>query len=255
VAPFLHELFQQYGGMVSYVGGGAGVPEFTAEPCVFTAEGFVGEAAVVAFLPRRCSLGVRHGWEPILGPFVATRTRGNVIVELNWAPAIDVYHSAIAQDLGAELARDRLPSLLPAYPFGVQRAGTECVVRDPLRIDAEGGLVCAGEVPENAVLHVLRGRPRTLVTAAGRAAAEAARRAAGAEPSRAFVFDCMSREGFLGERYGEEIVAVSRRLRRVRGRLPELTGVLSLGEVASSGEGILEFLNKTTVVGLLHGAP
>jgi len=62
-----------------------------------------------------------------------------------------------------------------------------------------------------------------------------------------FTVDCISRVLFLEERFGEELKVISQ-------SLPDhLTnvGILSLGEIGNVRCGPIEWLNKTTVIGLM----
>jgi hypothetical protein len=61
--------------------------------------------------------------------------------------------------------------------------------------------------------------------------------------------DCISRVLFLGPRFGEELQAAHRRLQQAGGPQVPLFGVLSLGEIANNGTYLLEFYNKTFVLG------
>ncbi|MBI4777794.1 hypothetical protein HY792_02595 [Candidatus Desantisbacteria bacterium] len=83
IALFLSKLFDQLGNSVHYFGGGAGSLSLKSQPCLFTKDGFVQDAAVVAFIKLQCNLGVSHGWKKLIGPIVATKTYKNVIKELN----------------------------------------------------------------------------------------------------------------------------------------------------------------------------
>ena len=121
-------------------------------------------------------------------------------------------------------------------------------MRDPIAVNAAGELICVGEIPEHAALNVLKGRPEWLIAAADQAAL-ACRLPAGAQPLHSLVMDCISRRLFMGARIADELGAIQRRFQTVAPGLP-LEGALTLGEIASYGEGYLEFFNKTVVAGL-----
>ena len=250
VSRLLAELHGRLGNSVHYFGGGAGSLSLEQQPCVFTRDGVFQDAAVVAFLSCRSRLGVRHGWSFHAGPFVATRTEGNVIQQLNWERALDVYQRALQPHLDEELTPENLFHASTAFPFGIYKEGTEDVVRDPVSAGPDGELICVGEVPENAVLNILRGDRASLVSAAGRAAQDCAD-ATPIHTRAAFVVDCISRTLFLDEEFTEELNAVQECLRPVTNDV-EMHGILTLGEISSLGRGYVEFLNKTIVVAVLH---
>jgi hypothetical protein len=108
----------------------------------------------------------------------------------------------------------------------------------------EGHLVCVGEVPEGAFVHILKGSAESLILAARRASELAqASFPAGHTPRFRFVIDCISRSLFLGDAFTNELAAIDDGL--------PMVGALTLGEIANSGRDFLEFYNKTAVVGLI----
>ncbi|MCA8980296.1 MAG: FIST C-terminal domain-containing protein [Planctomycetes bacterium] len=250
VSRLLSELFGRLGNCVHYIGGGAGSLSLKQEPCVFSRDGAFQDAAVIGFIPRGSTLGVRHGWSQFHGPVVATRAAGNVIYELNWQNAFDVYRDALQQFVDEPITKHNIFQITKSFPFGIFKEGQEDVVRDPVAVDDDGGLICVGEVPENAVLNVLNGDSDSLIAAATLAARDCAP-ATGTVLHGAMIVDCVSRTIFLAERFAEELDAVQESLRKLDSQIP-LWGMLSLGEISSHGEGYVEFFNKTIVTAVFH---
>lgn len=250
IALFLSQLFSRLGNRVNYIGGGAGTLDLVQRPCVFTADGVYQDAAVVAFIDQRSTLGVRHGWSRLEGPVVATRASGNRIQELNWRSAYEFYREALADHVDGEITPENLFDITKSFPFGLYREGQEDVVRDPVAVGDDGELICVGEVPENAVVSILRGDHESLLAAAAQAAEESLPEDARNLRS-AFLVDCVSRTSFLGDRFEDELDLVRERLARLGEDLPTW-GVLSLGEISSNGSGYVDFLCKTIVSAVLH---
>lgn len=251
---FLRAIYHQLGNRVSYWGGGAGSMTMKPRPCVFTREGAHQGAGIMALSSLPSRLGVRHGWSELKGPFVATRTNGNVIVQLNWQNAFDVYRATVEADAGLAVTPENFFRVASGYPFGVRKEGQEPVVRDPVAVLEGGRLVCVGDVPENAALSILKGDPRLLAAAAGQAAREAAldgAQAGGRAIRHCLLADCVSRAMFLGSRFSDELAAMEEGLGTEAGGCPPI-GMLTLGEISSHGEGYLEFYNKTAVVAVVH---
>lgn len=249
VSAFLAALYRRFGDAVHYVGGGAGSGSLRPGPCLFSNEGVHRQAALVTFLDLASSMGVRHGWERLMGPFVATRTRHNVILDLNWSPAFEVYRAVVEADAGRPLTPETFFDVARAYPFGLCREASEDLVRDPVSVTPGGGLLCVGEVPENALLYILRGRRATLLASAAQAAKACL---PGPIPAihTGLVVDCISRALFLEADYERELARVAAVFADHHLAAPE--GVLTLGEVSSHGTGLLEFFNKTIVTGILY---
>jgi hypothetical protein len=107
----------------------------------------------------------------------------------------------------------------------------------------DNGLVCVGEIPPGSFVRLLHGQPESLIAAAKKARqlAEQATRHNIAS-GNAFIIDCISRVLFLENRISEELKAA--------GGQHRLFGALTLGEIANSGQDYLEFINKTTVIGI-----
>ncbi|MCR4442511.1 MAG: FIST C-terminal domain-containing protein [Peptococcaceae bacterium] len=250
ISLFLMSVFNKLGNAVNYLGGGAGSLSLEQKPCIFTEEGFFLNAAVVCFIRWESCLGVQHGWELIKGPLIATRTQKNVVAELNWEPAFSVYRRVVEMDSKKMFAGDNFFEIAKGYPFGILKEGAENIVRDPIAVNERGELVCVGEVPENTVLGILKGSGDSLLNAAVKAATECIP-AMGKDIKMPFVIDCISRVLFLEEAFDKEVGAVKEVLKKLLKNQP-LQGILSLGEISSSGEGFLEFFNKTIVVGVLY---
>ncbi|MEQ8707320.1 MAG: FIST N-terminal domain-containing protein [Phaeodactylibacter sp.] len=252
IAHFLSGLYDRLGDRVNFIGGGAGSLSLKQQPCLLTPEGLVQDAAVIALLDYDTHLGVKHGWKRLAGPVVATRTSKNVIHELNWEEAFTVYRGYIEADCECTFNAQNFFEVAKCYPFGISKSDAEEVVRDPISVNEEGGLVCVGEVPENAVLNIMKGTADNLIAAAAEAVEETLKNAPGNEYVRhTMVVDCVSRALFLEDRHEEELEQINRRIKAVRSEVSP-QGMLSLGEISSYGEGYLEFFNKTIVIGSLY---
>jgi len=256
ISHFLRAVYHQLGNRVSYWGGGAGSLSLRPRPCVFTREGVHQGAAILALSSLPSRLGVRHGWRELKGPFVATRSDRNVIIQLNWRNAFDVYRSTVEADAGVTITPANFFRVASGYPFGIRKEGQEVLVRDPVAVDELGRLICVGDVPENAALSILKGEPRLLIAAAGQAGRDAmldgASDGSQTRPIRhCLLADCASRGLFLEDRFEEELAQISEGLGSGAGGCKPV-GMLTLGEISSHGEGYLEFFNKTSVVAVVH---
>jgi len=250
IALFLAEMFNQLGNSVHYFGGGGGSLSLQQEPCLFCPEGFFQDAAIVSFVKLESNLGVRHGWEEIKGPMVATRTEENIIFELNWENAFDVYRETVEADSGKKLTAENFFDIAKGYPFGITKEGEEHIIRDPIAVNEKGELICVGEMPENAALSIMKGKRNSLIRAAGQAAHDCV----GSEKRGlrlSLIADCISRVIFLEDDFSKELEAVNNRIQSVDEKQTPL-GMLTLGEISSYGEGFLEFFNKTIVVGTFY---
>jgi hypothetical protein len=250
VTPVLTELFNQFGSSVGYIGGGGGSLSLQQEPCIFTPEGLFQDAVVVTFLGNESHVNVRHGWQKVMGPIVATKTDKNRIVELNWRNAFALYRSIVEADSGLVLTKENFFDVVKGYPLGLYKEGAEDIVRDPVGFTDAGELVFLIDIPENAAFNLLRGDTNAIIQAAGQAAASC-HVPAGRVPTYAIVVDCISRVLYLDQDFSRELDSVQEYVGAIKGDLvPE--GIVSLGEIASDEEGVLQAYNKTIVVGVLY---
>lgn len=250
ISSFLAELYSTLGNSVRYLGGGAGSLSLEQRPCLFTQEGYFQDAAIVLFSPLEIQLGVRHGWQRLHGPLPATKTCDTAIAELSWRNAFEVYQGVVDSDSQQTLTQQNFFDIAKAYPFGIFKEGQEDIVRDPILVSDSGDLICVGDVPENALLYILKGNKYSLISSAHQAATEAVQGVQG-RIQRFLVIDCISRVLFLGDRFSEELAAFRKQLLSQDSEIA-VEGVLTLGEISSYGEGFLEFFNKTIVVGAFY---
>lgn len=237
IGALLDSVYDVLGSDPSFFGGGAGSLSFVQKPCLFSNQGMLVDHAQLIELPARFSLGVDHGWEKFAGPFVVTSGDRNVLESLDFKPAFEVYKQHVEADSGLVFTADNFFDIAKSYPFGMEKPDGSIVVRDPITRDGNN-MVCVGEVPKNSIVHLLKGHPENLISAAGRGAS-----ALPAGKGAALLTDCISRVLYLENRFVEELQAVQQQLGE-----RALFGMLSLGEVANGGDYCLEFYNKTLVI-------
>jgi hypothetical protein len=255
IGNFLEGLYRTVGRRMCYVGGGAGTYERDDVECLFVGSEVRARSAVVVPLANRWSLGARHGWRVLHEPLLASRTRGNLIEELNWQPAYAVYRELVEAETGRPFDVQHFAEVARWFPFGLYRKDAESVVRNPLGVTAEGALICQAEVPEHATLSLLYGTPSALLAAAREATVEALASARtddrnGAMPG-AFVIDCIFRKQFLRSTFAVELEAITETA-AAAGAVRKPAGLLTTGEIASNQLGALDFYNWTAVVGICH---
>lgn len=244
ISNFLESVYEFYGNKLTYVGAGCGSLSLMQKPCLFTNDGVFFDAAILIMLSRKMTIGVKHGWKRIAGPFIANKTTGNVLHEINWEAAFDVYSQKIAPYAKIPIDKSNFFEIAKGFPFGILREGYEDVVRDPVLTNDEQTLTCVGEVANNTSVNILKGESEDLIRAAEEATLEAIKYSV---PRSAFVVDCISRSLFLEDNFVEELKVVNNVLSLKNEKLT-LEGVLSLGEISSYGDGYIEFFNKTIVV-------
>lgn len=244
----IEELYAQIGSAAATsIGCGAGSLNLMQKPCVITPAGLLCDAAIVAVMPYPCHLGVDHGWEVCAGPFLVTEAEANCIHTLNYQAAGKVYQNTIESLGDFRFNEHSFFEIAKTHPFGISSVDGELLVRDPIAQQGQS-LICVGEVPQNATVYLLQGKPESLIASAGAAANKAVMDVQpGADFSAAIIFDCISRSLFLDQHFERE-------LQLMESNFPvDCTsfGALTLGEICTSPTGPITLLNKSTVIAVL----
>lgn len=238
ITPFINSLFYIFGLEINYIGGGAGSLAGGNGPCLFSNSGMFSDGAVMALVDIPSGLGVAHGWLPMGDPMQATSVSGNILKELDFQPALEVYSAVAAPGLEADEAG--FDKVCREHPFGIARLDREMIVRDPLKINPDGSIVCAGDIPPDAYVHIMTSSNQSLTAAAAAAAKMAIEALPSGKPEAFLLMDCISRYILMGKDFERELQVIS------QGPLPS-AGACTIGEIANSGAEFLEFYNKTVV--------
>lgn len=206
-------------------------------------DGSIGsDCLAAALIDSRASIGigVGHGWAPVGRPLVVTKAKNKTIKEIDGKPAFEAYLDC----LGGEIKNPgSFPELGMRYPLGLPDVSGEYVIRDPLQASEDGSITCVAEVPENAVVRIMKGDSNSVIKATENAAKQALEMTGGQKPAFAVVFDCVSRVQLLSKDAQREFEAV----RRVLGKRVPVIGFLTFGEIASL-RGPPVFNNKSIVI-------
>jgi hypothetical protein len=243
ISALIDAVFNSFGSSINYLGGGGGSLSLVQKPCVITPLGLQQDVALLAYMDINSGVGVAHGWEPISAAHRVTEAEGNVIISLDWRPAFELYRELVEPHAAQRFNADNFFSIAKAYPLGIAKLGTEVIVRDPIMVDGDK-LVCVGEVPVGAFVHVLHGNRDTMIAAAIQARQGAEATLSSGQPHIELFVDCISRALFLEQEFDLE-------LRAARSADLPMVGALTIGEIANNGQDYLEFYNKTSVIALI----
>lgn len=167
-----------------------------------------------------------HGWQPFGPARKVTRSVGNVLYELDGAPALDIYKTYLG-----EYAKD-LPGSALLFPFEMlgQDHGAVGLIRTILGVDeALGSLTLAGDIVEQGYLKLMHATTDSLVDGAHEAATAIGLDAAGQSAGGlALLVSCVGRKLVMGARVDEEVEAVA----EVFGRHTHVAGFYSNGEIS-----------------------
>jgi hypothetical protein len=134
--------------------------------------------------------------------------------------------------------------LAKSYPLGISKLQAELVVRDPYMLQNETELVIVDQVTEGEFIHILHGNLEYLLDGAKTARETAVKKnTSGKALTGLLCIDCISRVLYMNEEFYKEIDQIKAEA--------DVYGILSIGEIANSGESFLEMYNKTVVVAAL----
>lgn len=171
-------------------------------------------------------IGLRHGWKPLGRPHSITEAKGNIIKKIEDRPAVSIYMDYFGKS--REEIEKSLVRMSIYYPLGLYVPGeSEYLLRNSLRIDTDGGLVCQGDANQGDDVRLMMGTKEWALEAATQAAQEAKDSLADRPIKGAIVFESIARNKLLGRLTEQELS----RIKDVLGDIPIL-GVCSYGEQA-----------------------
>ncbi|WFN34639.1 FIST C-terminal domain-containing protein [Methanogenium sp. S4BF] len=247
---FLRQIYGLFGNGVTYIGSVMGYEDMVLRPSVFSNEAFSNTAAVFAVLSADCMVAARHGFIPISESMISTATDHNCVREINWRNPLNEYLTVIEEDCQGVFPSKCPEEWIAYHPMLLQTDFPESVCRAVLQITPDGSLVCAGDVPENAVFRVAKYSYESLLNAA----AISAKIATGDMENRSavlFLINCICRKWITGERYFRELETVKAAVSEIPAPV-KMEGIFSFGEISSMGTGMLECLNYTCVAGRFY---
>ena len=209
------------------------------------------------YADTKTGIGVGSGFASIGNSMCCTASEGNVILEIDQEPALDVY-----MDLLGETRSKRLPEVCLEYPFGLMETKTwesgspYFQIRCGLSVDyGRKSITLAGTVPQGSDMTLTTGSRGDLVNGARRAAERARDCLHGYQPELIVVFSCVGRKIVLGRRVEEEVNAV----KAVLGDGVPVIGFYTYGEIGPVDKltedlSAVRFHNETMVVWVL-GSP
>ncbi|MEK7581740.1 MAG: FIST N-terminal domain-containing protein [Patescibacteria group bacterium] len=222
-------LFSEFPSNVSVTGGLVGdnsrftetllgldkMPESKKLVCV----GFYGSNIKIGY-------GSFGGWDSFGIPRTITKSKGNVLYELDGKPALPLYKEYLG-----ELAKD-LPSSGLLFPLSLKVKtdnGKEVeLVRTLLAVDeSTQSITFAGDMPEGVVARLMKANFDRVIDGASEAANMSIEALGGQEAELAILISCIGRKLVLKERTEDEIEAVREKI----GSRAAIIGFYSYGEI------------------------
>jgi hypothetical protein len=201
---------------------------------IIAAVGFYGERIKVGY-------GSQGGWDAFGPVRRITKSKGNVLYELDSQSALSLYK----RYLGEHAAN--LPSSGLLFPLHLQGdENSTPVVRTLLSVDEKSqSMTFAGDVPQGYFVQFMNADLEKLIAGANKAAQAATQGVGQTGAELAILISCVGRKLVLKERAREEVESV----RKVLGPQAVTTGFYSYGEICPFSQGgKCELHNQTMTI-------
>jgi hypothetical protein len=201
---------------------------------IITAIGFYGSDLQVGF-------GSYGGWDTFGMDRLVTKSKDNVLFELDGTPALELYKSYLG-----ELA-DQLPASGLLFPLSLRyKVDQQPVVRTILSVsEADQSLTFAGDIPQGSYVRLMKANIDRLVDGAITAAENTVKPLLGEKPQLSLLISCVGRKLVLKQMIEEEIDGV----REVIGNESAFAGFYSYGEISPfSLDAKCELHNQTMTI-------
>ena len=172
----------------------------------------------------RIGYGSMGGWDSFGPERLITRSKGNVLFELDGQPALDLYKKYLGEHAAG------LPASGLLFPLSVRHdSAATPIVRTILSInDKDGSMTFAGDMPQGGYARLMKANFDRLVDGATGAARSCVTALGADSADLAVLISCVGRKLVLKQRIEEEVEAVG----EVLGSGAVMTGFYSYGEIS-----------------------
>ena len=178
---------------VNVFGGGAFIPDFGNNACVFSSDGGYTEKGVVFLFLGGDDLHIDTtyitGWKPLGRELVVNKAKGAILYELDGRPAFETYYKYLNIQNDEHFFTNTLE-----FPFVYELNGIN-ILRAPIASNEDGSLEMTADIEEGVNARIAYGDPWTILESVKN----------GAEGIRPFqpeiihVFSCAARRTFWGK--------------------------------------------------------
>lgn len=199
-----------------------------------------GQIVAIGLYSSRLNVGCGSlaGWVPFGADRLITKSKGNILYEMDGQPAIELYRSILKEE-SVELSAARFHFPLEIKSRNMNRG----IVRTIVGIDEkDNSLIFAGDVPEGYRARLMKVNFDRLMDGATEAARGSIYNGFHSA-DLALLVSCVGRKIVLKQRTFQELEAI----REVLGKATSLTGFYSYGEIAPFAGGQNCYLHNETM--------
>lgn len=213
---------------VSVTGGLAGDGPDFVKTLVFTHEAAPGSniIAAVGLYGDNLKLGYASmgGWDSFGIERNVTKSKHNVLYELDGEPALDLYKSFLGEKAS------ELPASALLFPLSIRTNGDERpIVRTILAVnEEEKSMTFAGDIPQGSYVRLMKANVDRLIDGSMEAAEKSMADWDGGTPDLAILISCVGRKLVLKQMVEEEVETAQHKF----GDSTVITGFYSYGEIS-----------------------
>lgn len=187
-----------------------------------------GMVAALGFYGERLKVGYGSlgGWDSFGAERLITRSKGNVLYELDGQSALELYKRYLGEHAAG-------PAEALLFPLALRTDGEGYgLVRSVMAInEEEQSMTFAGDMPEGGYARLMKANFDRLIDGAADAAHATSETLGASNPELALLVSCVGRKLVLKQRVEEEVEGV----REVLGEDTVLAGFYSYGEICPHG--------------------
>lgn len=236
---------KQLNNQISVTGGLAGDQDLFSETVVVhNQKGEKNIVVAIGFYGKNLQVGYGSmgGWDSFGVDREVTRSKGNILYELDGQPALELYK----RYLGDHAAN--LPASALLFPLSLRLKDSEIsLVRTVLSVNEEdGSMVFAGDIPQGEYARLMKANFDRLIDGANDAAEMSMISLKDSDADLAVLISCVGRKLVLKQRVEEELEVI----REVLGAKAAMTGFYSYGEISpiKPFENTCELHNQTMTI-------
>lgn len=241
VATIIDDVYLQIGDTVNYMGVNAGSETFQPINCLFDNNQFIDDAVLIMLIPQHSGAIVEHGYTKPDTTISATSATGNCIKSIDWRPAFEVYKELAKMHYDVEINEENFYENAVHFPFGIMRMDGEMLVRIPVALNDDGSIFCVGEVPENAVLTLLK----AVSPDSSKTVDTLVEYIKNQPETTILTFYCAGRRMHLGDASSHELALLTNKLKK-----NNIVGALSLGEIGGSKQGGYPLFHNAALISI-----
>jgi len=187
--------------------------------------------AILGFYGNNLKVGYGSmgGWDPFGPERLITKSKENVLYELDGKSGLAIYKKYLGEHAGG------LPATGLLFPLSIRtKEGEAGIVRTILSVnEKEQSMTFAGEIPEKAYARFMKANFERLIDGAHEAAKISLNAINKTPPDLAILISCVGRKLVLKQRIEEEVETI----REVLGGSAVMTGFYSYGEISPFAPG------------------